>query len=39
MVRGIADVLEHAARLRDAGRLDILPMGAIAELAEGTVRA
>lgn len=35
MVRALGDVLEHAARLRDAGRLDILPMGAIAEAAEG----
>ncbi len=34
MLAGVDAVLEHVARLRDAGRIDILPMGAIAARAE-----
>lgn len=31
MLAGVDQVLAHAARLRDQGKIDILPMGAIAE--------
>lgn len=34
MLDGMAEVLGHAARLRDAGRIDILPMAQLAERAE-----
>ncbi len=34
LLEGLRRVLTHAARLRDAGRLDILPMAALAERAE-----
>jgi hypothetical protein len=34
MLAGLLRVLEHAARLRDEGRLEILPMAAVADRAE-----
>ena len=33
LLRAIREILEHAARLRDAGRLDILPMAEVAAQA------
>ncbi|MFH1463036.1 MAG: polysaccharide deacetylase family protein [Pseudomonadota bacterium] len=34
LLAGVARILRHAARLRDAGRLEILPMAAVAARAE-----
>lgn len=37
MLGGFRDIMRHAAALRDAGRLDILPMAAVAATASGNV--
>ncbi|NOY26870.1 MAG: hypothetical protein GXP62_13445 [Oligoflexia bacterium] len=38
MLDGLAQILMHAVRLRDAGRLEILPMAQVAARAEALVR-